>query len=344
MRHPFEQSLATAWDPAAWREVTVMLAVSGGADSVALARAMQAIELSGPGRLVLAHFNHHLRSGTCDEDAEFVQSLASKLGLALELGEADPAALRGLRGDGLEAAARDSRYEFLTAAAERAGARYVVTAHTADDQAETVLQRIVRGTGLAGLAGMPRARALSPATTLIRPMLSVRRQEVLRYLDSIGQGFREDAMNQDLAFTRNRIRHRLLPQLAEDYNPQVVEALVRLGQLAGEAQRVVDQLVADLRERAVERGNGDVLVIDRGAVADEPPYLVRELLKAAWRKRGWPMQAMGFDEWRHLAEMLIAEESKLATAKRSFPGEVLAERGGECLTLSRSGKGGDPKK
>ena len=148
-------------------------------------------------------------------------------------------------------------------------------------------------------------------------------------------------MNEDLAFTRNRIRHRLLPRLTEDYNPRVVEALLRLGELAGEAQSVVDPLVAKLAERAVCRSDSDVLVIQRRAVADSPPYLVRELLLAVWRQRRWPMQAMGFDQWRQLAEMLTSEESHLAAAKRMFPGEVLAERAGECLTLSRPGNRDD---
>ena len=145
-----------------------------------------------------------------------------------------------------EATARTARYAFLQETAERFGARYVVTGHTADDQAETILHRIVRGTGIAGLAGMARVRPLGPAATLIRPLLDFRRLELLAYLTDLGQPFRSDSSNSDTAFTRNRIRCRLLPELAAEYNPGVVASLVRLGRLAGEVQSVVDALVEDL--------------------------------------------------------------------------------------------------
>ena len=115
-----------------------------------------------------------------------------RLGLACEIGEGRVAEAAALQGDGLEAAARAERLAFLQAAAERFGARYVVTAHTADDQAETVLHRILRGTGIAGLAGMRRARPLGPAVTLIRPLLAIRRAEIRDYLAELNQPFCED--------------------------------------------------------------------------------------------------------------------------------------------------------
>jgi tRNA(Ile)-lysidine synthase len=127
--------------------------------------------------------------------------------------------LSGGHPDGVEAAARAARYEFLQATAERLGARYVATAHTADDQAETVLHHIVRGTGLAGLAGMSRARSLGAAATLIRPLLSFRRRDVIEYLGALGQSYCEDTTNRDPAFTRSRIRHELLPLLASGLQP-----------------------------------------------------------------------------------------------------------------------------
>ena len=134
----------------------------------------------------------------------------------------------------------------MQSTAERLGARYVVTAHTADDQAETILHRILRGTGVAGLAGMRRARPLGPAATLIRPLLDVRRAEILAYLSELQQPFQDDASNSDLGFTRNRIRHELLPRLAADYNSDVVAALLRLGQTAHDAQQHIDAAVEEL--------------------------------------------------------------------------------------------------
>src|SRR5262249_19663731 len=154
--------------------------------------------------------------------------------------QANPAAL-DLR-DGLEAAARDARYHFLRSTAERLGARYVATGHTADDQVETILHHILRGSGLAGLAGVPRLRSPSAAVTLIRPLLTIERTEVEDYLRQLGQDYRCDASNLSTEHTRNRIRHELLPLLADRFNPHVRDALRRLGTLAGEAQEVLSGL------------------------------------------------------------------------------------------------------
>ncbi|HEX5104177.1 MAG TPA: tRNA lysidine(34) synthetase TilS, partial [Pirellulaceae bacterium] len=196
--------LATDWPPDEWRDVTVLVAVSGGADSVALLRGLHQLKAAGEGRLVLAHFNHRLRGAESDADQALVEELARRLGLEAVVGA------RGREGEGergrSEESLRELRYEFLAAAADKVGARFVATAHTADDQVETVLMNVLRGTGLAGLAGIPRVRRLTDAATLIRPLLNVTRAEVLEYLHSLGQSYRDDATNQSADYTRNRVR------------------------------------------------------------------------------------------------------------------------------------------
>ncbi|MEN6451126.1 MAG: tRNA lysidine(34) synthetase TilS, partial [Thermoguttaceae bacterium] len=213
-----ESKLYEAWPPAQWTELTVVVAVSGGCDSVALLRAMVALKTGGAGRLIAAHLNHQLRPDA-HADERFVVELCGRLGVPCDVGRVDVgASARG--GEGVEAAARRARYRFLEETAGRRGARFVATAHTADDQAETVLHRIIRGTGLRGLAGMSRTRPLGHAT-LIRPLLGVRHAELLAYLESLGQPFREDSSNLDLHFTRNKIRRALLPRLEAGYNRDV---------------------------------------------------------------------------------------------------------------------------
>jgi tRNA(Ile)-lysidine synthase len=241
-RRAHENKLAAAWRPEEWRDLTVLVAVSGGSDSVALLRGLAAIRIAGPGRLVVGHFNHGWRGQESEADEQFVTSLAAQLELPTEVGQAarstsssGPDPRDGRKSKRTEAAARRARYRFLEETATRLGARYVVTAHTADDQAETILQRIIRGTGIAGLAGIRRARPLGPAVTLLRPVLEFRRCELRAYLQSLGQEFREDASNADRRFTRNRIRHELLPLLTEHYYPGAAESLIRLGTLAAEA-------------------------------------------------------------------------------------------------------------
>ena len=279
----------------------------GGPDSVALLRALHA--LSPSTRIVLGHFDHRLRGAESAADRQFVIELAKSFNLPLELGAGEPQQIAAGK-DGLESEARAQRYTFLRNAAERLGARYVATGHTADDQIETVLHRILRGTGIAGLAGMPRVRALSPAVTLVRPILGCRRAEVLAYLEFLGQPFRLDSSNHEFGFTRNRLRHDLLPRMKRDYNPGVGDALLRLSQLAGESQAIIHLAVEALAERAVvvdlPPGAGDAnptIQINCRVLSDQPRHLVRELLLHVWRRQNWAEQSMGMVEWDRLANL-----------------------------------------
>ncbi|MGH7134897.1 MAG: tRNA lysidine(34) synthetase TilS [Pirellulales bacterium] len=326
-REQFERRLHQLW-PGDWHDVTVLAAVSGGADSVALLRALDSAGSKRPGRLVVAHFNHGLREEAADDES-FVCELSACLDLQCIVGRRHHPATSSW----IEEAARQARYEFFRATAAEVGARYVATAHTADDQAETVLHRIVRGTGIAGLAGMRRARELCPGVTLIRPLLSVRRSELLAYLQALEQPFREDATNAERRFTRNRLRHGLLPELARDYNSNVVEALLRLSQLAGEAQSIVDERVGELVRDVRFEANRVELEISR--YASEPRYVVRELLVAVWRRHGWPEQAMGFDEWESLADLLLSPDPRAGTL-RLMPGGVAVMRRGDTFVLERT--------
>ena len=206
------------------------------------------LKAAGPGRLWVAHFNHALRGADSDADEQFTARLAEQLGLGYRGGRAAPGELAATEG---HAAGRQARYRFLQATAEAVGARYVITAHTADDQAETILHRILRGTGLAGLAGMRRARPLSPAVSLLRPLLEVRREEIRDYLRDRGQAWREDASNESTDPTRNWIRHELLSRIVERVNPRAGEAIIRLGFLAEQAQAVVELQAAELVRRAI---------------------------------------------------------------------------------------------
>jgi tRNA(Ile)-lysidine synthase len=334
----FEQAVAAAWPPDRWCDLTVLVAVSGGGDSVALLRALHALRAAGPGRLVVAHFNHGLRGADSESDQQFVSELSQTLGLDCQTGR--PGTPLPPVGEGLEAAARNARYEFLSATAARLGARYVATAHTADDQAETILHHILRGTGLSGMAGMRAARALNPAVTLMRPMLALRRHEVLAYLTALDQPFREDASNADREFMRNRIRHELLPQLARDYSPTVVESLLRLGKLAADAREVIDGLSESLLDRCLSECDSDRAVLDCRQWTAEHRHLVRDALVALWRRQAWPMQAMGFVEWDALAGLALAPVCRgdVAAITQTLPGAITARRVRDELVLVRSGK------
>ena len=277
-----------------------VVAVSGGADSVAMLRALAAE--CPPGGLVVAHLNHQLRGPAGDSDAAFVAGLLPNLPHRVE--SIDVRALAG--GDNLEATARRVRYDFLARVARSTGAGWVATGHTLDDQAETVLHRLVRGSGLRGLRGIAAARELVAGVRLVRPLLTVSRGEVIAYLRAIGQEWREDETNRDPAFTRNRIRHELLP-LLRTFNPAIADVLGRLAAQADEAFREVEGAAADLLGTAERPRAGSVCVLDRAPLAAAPPSLVREVLNLLWTREGWPRGDMTHTHWDRAAAVVGGE-------------------------------------
>jgi tRNA(Ile)-lysidine synthase len=208
----------------------------------------------------------------------------------------------------------------------------VATAHTAGDQVETILHNILRGTGLSGLAGIPRLRRLSSATTLVRPMLDLTRADVLDYLKGLQQPFREDSTNQLTNYTRNRIRQQLLPLLERDFNPRVREALLRLSRIAGDAEEFVSNQATALLP-TVSRRTPTGIEIDVQQLQSAPPALVRHLLMLLWEEQDWPLQDMSFEKWETLRLMLENEGER---AVQTLPGGVSVERRGNLLQLTRS--------
>jgi len=316
------------WPFKQWKDLLVLVAVSGGADSVALARLISSTHPSVRDRLTLAHFNHGLRGDASVADAKFVEALSQSLGVGFELGVAEPLQSN----DSNESAWRDQRYRFLTKTAERIGARFVAVGHTLDDQAETILHRLIRGTGLRGLAGMSRHRPLSEAVTLIRPLLAFTRDDLRQYLESVGQSFCEDSSNLDTRFTRNRIRHQLLPYLRQDFNPRIDEAMIRLGRLADESHEWLAIQVDRWIDRAV-LFTPDRLVIDLSRLEVKEPFAIRELLHEVWRRCDWPLAAMGFEQWDRISDIALRDSAEPAAM---LPGGIRVSRDGHQLVLSQS--------
>ncbi len=207
----------------------VGLGVSGGADSVAMLRIFAELRTHLGIAIVVLHFHHQLRGAEADQDERFVKSLAIEFDFEFESGRADVSGEAADNGWNLEDAARRLRYQFFDSVAESRGLNRVAVAHTADDQAETVLSHLLRGTGLAGLAGI-----YPLAGTIIRPLIDLRREELREYLSELGQLWREDASNQDTSRTRARIRHQLIPLLVRDFDRAAVTRLARLAAHARE--------------------------------------------------------------------------------------------------------------
>ena len=312
-----------AWPGESWRDVHVSVALSGGADSVALLRTVLEIkrQVGGDGAVSSLHVNHRLRGVESDEDAAWCERLCQSLGVPLAVLPGDASQRAADDGDGLEAAARAERYELLTQAAERRGARYLATAHTRDDQVETVLLRLLRGAGLRGLSGIPRTRALTPALTLVRPLLDLSRELVVAYLAELGQLNRTDSSNLSPQFTRNRVRNQLLPLLREQYSAEIDDALVRLAAQADDAQRLLEGLAAGVLARCDLQRSDAQLSLRVDSLRGEPNIVVCEALRLAWREARLPEQAMTYHWWQRLAHVAVGSAEREVL---NLPGNVRA--------------------
>jgi tRNA(Ile)-lysidine synthase len=326
------ERLLVAWSAAAWRDVHVLVAVSGGPDSMALLRALLAAkqQVGGAGKLFVGHVDHSLRGDDSAADADWLADQCRQLAIPLFIEKAHVGAIAEVRGDGIEEAARATRYEILTRMAETLGARFVALGHHRDDQIETILFRLLRGSGLRGLAGMPATRGLSPSVAAVRPLLNVSRGEIESYLQAIGQSSRQDETNLDPELAaRNAIRHELLPHITEHFGASATAAILRVAEQAAEAQSLIDALAAEVLQRCqrqVERSaSGEVVTVLLAVapLADQSPLLASEALRSVWREAGWPEQAMTHGWWRRLTQ--FAQSPDIAPSL-NLPGDVHASR------------------
>jgi tRNA(Ile)-lysidine synthase len=285
----------------------VGVAVSGGGDSVALLTAINEVKEEFGLVLSAVHFNHKLRGAESDGDEEFVVDLAARLRVPVHRSEADTRQLAREKELNLEAAARELRYSFFSKLITTGDLDKVATAHTLDDQAETVLLRILRGTGTSGLSGIHPRLLVGPKGTdwkgIIRPFLSTKRREVEEYLLQHDQGWRNDSTNSETAFTRNRLRHDVLPLLEREFNPEVTGALASLAEIA----RAEDDFWSAETAEAFIR-------VQRGGALDIPellnlhPALQRRVLRLAGIQAGL---SLDFPHLERILERLVAGRARV---------------------------------
>jgi tRNA(Ile)-lysidine synthase len=308
------------------RERALLVAVSGGVDSTALAHALRFLAQEFGLKLSIGHVNHGLRGAESAADEVHVGELAEALGVPFAAARVEPEALRRDRSSRdrptLQEAARSLRYAALGRLADAAGADCIATAHTLDDQAETVLLRLFRGTGPDGLAGIPER---SPDGRIVRPLLRVPRADVEGFAREQRISWREDASNRELGYARNRLRARWLPGLARDFNPRLLRAI---GDLA-EAQRRDSEWIAAWVEREAERRIGSAgswLRLEGADWSELPPALARRLARLALERCG---------ARRHVTRVHL--ERMLAFLASARPGTHLELPGGVQLIREREG-------
>jgi len=297
----------------------VLAACSGGPDSVALVALLMKLRGEMPLEIHLAHFNHRLRDGA-DEDERFVRDLARRWVLPLVSEGADVRSHAARKKLNLEEAGRDLRYDFLRRAAAEAGATKIATGHTMTDQAETVLMRLMRGTGLSGLAGIVPIVAGLPCP-IVRPLLGIAGPDLRAWLAAESIPYREDPTNFDRRFLRNRIRAELLPELERRYEPRIVAHLARLAAIAGEEDELLGAFVRELADEFIVR-KGRAASLDLKALPLLLPALARRVAREYLRELQGDLRDISYEDVESL--LSLGEGKDLPLRK----GLVLRREGG----------------
>jgi tRNA(Ile)-lysidine synthase len=303
---------------------TVIVAVSGGADSVALLDILHSLPEERL-QLVVAHLNHGLRGEESDGDENFVASLAKQYGLPFVSRQSDVAALATTLRLSLEDAGRRARYAFLTDTAQSYGATSIAVAHHLDDQAETVLMRLLRGAGGSGLSAM----ASVSAGMVKRPLLPVSRQELEQYLKDRGLTWRTDSTNADTAILRNSIRHELIPMLRR-YNPQVSHRLAATAEILSLDEELLEQMTAAAYDRLASR-EGSNVVLDARTLATEPKGLRLRLYRRALSELRGDLQRIALNHLHSIDDLINGERP---SAKLKLPGDCFVQRSYDRVSFS----------
>ena len=297
----------------------VVAAVSGGVDSMTLLDLLAALRGSLGILATAVHVHHGLRGSAADRDASFVQAEAAERGVPCRVVRLEPSTRP--RGDSVQVWAREARYAALEEERRRLRAAVILTAHTRNDQAETLLLNLLRGAGLRGMGGIPKMRG-----RILRPLLSVERAGVEAYAAQRGVRFREDASNRSTAYTRNRIRRRLLPLLAAEYNPRIVESLAVLSDLAREDEAALTEQAEALAGRLARR-RGEALEVSAEAIRSLAPALGRRVLRRLFQRLAGPRQDL---TRRHVSALLCLAAS---SGRVLLPGGLTAWRAGDRILL-----------
>jgi tRNA(Ile)-lysidine synthase len=305
-------------------DASVVAAVSGGADSVAMVHVLAELAKAGALRLAgLAHLNHQLRASDSDRDEAFCRALADGCGVPFDVERYDVASIAARPGRSLEEAAREVRYAFLERARLRLGADLVAVAHTLDDQAETVLLRLLSGAGTRGLGAMRPRR-----DTIVRPLLDIRRHQLRAYLARREVPFVEDASNVDRTRRRNRLRHDVIPHLVAAEGEAAIEALARVATIAQADEAALSALTDEAARRVIV--TADAVALDAARLAAEPLALRRRLIaRVAQQWTGRPASFRQIDALVRFLERGSVGRVPLAGGRMELSpdGRVLFSRG-----------------
>ncbi len=336
---PLEEKVAAFIQAnAMFRQPTgVLLAVSGGADSVALLHVLHMLRRQGlfAADLFCLHVDHQLRGDESRADARFVAALTDRLGIPCRTRAVDVTDYARRRRVSIETAGRQLRLSCFTEVARSLGCNWVATGHQKNDHAETILQRLRRGTGYRGLRGIPPTRPLAEDIVLARPLLSSTRAEIVAYLRCRDLTWREDSSNADRAYTRNLVRHSLLPALQREARGSLLDELAELGTSAARLHDRIRREAGELAARCVESFPNHV-ALDVQKLATAAPPIAAELIRMHLVRLGCGERDLTSDHYSAILSLVRSEDARGAI---TLPGGFAARRDPTRLLLAGAGTG-----
>jgi len=310
----------------------ILVGVSGGPDSVALIHILRRLAPELQAEVFIAHLDHCLRGQESAEDARFVRGLAEQLGLPAVVEPGDVAGYAAEKNMSVQAAAREVRYRFFTDAAAKLGCNKLATGHNADDQAETVLLNFLRGSGHAGLAGIPPVRD----DWITRPLIEARRAQIEQYCRENHLATRLDKSNLKATYTRNKIRLELIPLLEREYNPSVVETLVRISEIMRDEEQYLESVTAQHWEQVILNETDNQMIFDLDKFLQMPVASQRRITRMAWSKLTRSGQNL---EFIHLNSIMNVLRNSCTGSYLNLPMQVSLHKSYGEFSLFRSSAG-----
>ncbi len=305
----------------------ILLGISGGPDSVSLLSLIFNINRTGNiySELSIAHLNHLIRGKESEQDEQFVRGLAKRFNLSIVVERKDIKEIAQKRKLSLEETARDERYKFLETAAKKVGASVIAVGHTADDNAETILHRIIRGAGILGLSGMRPKRRLNPLSivTLVRPLLFSWRDDIIAYLKEMNLSYRCDSTNLEKDKFRNRIRMELIPLLEKDYNAKVKKSLIKLGEVATQNYDFLKSQGEGLFEKIFLNGEGtdkvfEDVTLDIPSLKKVPTVLQQIIIREAMVRLGIPLKKFGYRQYEDILDLIKCKKTLINNGVKNY--------------------------
>ncbi len=307
----------------------VLVALSGGPDSVALLFSLKALKKEFMLDLYAAHLDHKFRGEESREDMRFCKRLAEKLGVPIACGEKDVPALANEKGISSEEAARQERYDFLMQTAADMGIKKIAVGHNSDDQAETVLMRTLRGAGTAGLGGMSFSKKIG-GYAVIRPLMELSRKEIERFISENDISVRKDSSNDETVFTRNKIRHEVLPFLEKEFNPNLKDVLCNMAENLREENDFINKY-SKRKFRGMSRRNGKKeILLDIRKLKKQEPAVMKRIVRAALEESKGNLRRFTYRHWKEIEDLIYNRPVRSVV---DLPGGIDIEKKRSALSV-----------